>query len=49
VVSIQPLPEFVNNEEPWYFVIEKSGIDDNELTGYVDLLDEARVGNDSQE
>lgn len=49
VVSVQPLPEFVANEEPRYFVIEKSGIDDNELTGYVDLLDETGVVNDSEE
>jgi hypothetical protein len=39
VVSVQPLPKLVNNEEQRYFVIEKSGIDDNELTGYVDPLE----------
>jgi hypothetical protein len=40
VVSVQPLPKLVNNEEQRYFVIEKSGIDDNELTGYVAPLDD---------
>jgi hypothetical protein len=48
VVSMQPLPEFANQEEPRYFVVEKSGIDDNELTGYVDLLDEAGVENNGE-
>jgi len=40
VVSMQPLPTKrgeVDKENLW-FVVEKSGIDDTELTGYVDDL-----------
>jgi hypothetical protein len=40
VVSMQPLPTMegeVDRENLW-FVVEKSGIDDTELTGYVDDL-----------
>jgi hypothetical protein len=42
VVSMQPLPlspDDVGLDDHW-FVIEKSGIDDTELTGYVDTLDQ---------
>jgi hypothetical protein len=40
VVSMQPLPKSTNDEEDRWFVVEKSGMDDTELTGYVDPLDE---------
>jgi len=42
VVSMQPLPtcpDDVGLDDHW-FVVEKSGIDDTELTGYVDSLDQ---------
>jgi hypothetical protein len=39
VVSVQPLPKLTADEEDRLFVIEKSGIDDTELTGYVDPLE----------
>jgi len=39
VVSVQPLPKLSVDEEDRLFVIEKSGMDDTELTGYVDVLE----------
>jgi hypothetical protein len=39
VVSVQPLPKFTVDEDR-LFVIEKSGMDDTELTGYVDALED---------
>jgi hypothetical protein len=42
VVSMQPLPKFTEEEADHWFVVEKSGIDDTELTGYVDPMDEVR-------
>jgi len=36
VVSMQPLPRKPDDPEDWWFVVEKSGLDDTELTGYVD-------------
>jgi len=48
VVSLQPLPKVTNGEEDRLFVVEKSGMDDTELTGYVDRLDEVREGNRSE-
>ena len=40
VVSVQPLPKLTVHEEDRLFVIEKSGLDDTELTGYVDPLED---------
>lgn len=39
VVSVQPLPKLTVDEDDRLFVIEKSGMDDTELTGYVDVLE----------
>ena len=39
VVSMQPLPRRVDDPENLWFVVEKSGLDDTELTGYVDNID----------
>lgn len=37
VVSMQPLPAFSNEfSDLLWFVVQKSGIDDNELIGYMD-------------
>lgn len=38
VVSMQPLPQRPGDPENLWFVVEKPGLDDTELTGYVDLL-----------
>lgn len=40
VVSMQPLPTKVDEvgRENLWFVVEKSGFDDTELTGYVDNI-----------
>lgn len=42
VISMQPLPTCPGDIglDNYWFVAEKSGIDDTELTGYVDLLDQ---------
>ena len=42
VVSMQPLPTRPDDVglDSHFFVVEKSGIDDTELTGYVDSLDQ---------
>jgi hypothetical protein len=40
VVSMQPLPRRVGDPENLWFVVEKSGLDDTELTGYVDNMDD---------
>ena len=40
VVSMQPLPPLGNEEENCWFVVEKSGLDDTDLTGYVDVPQE---------
>jgi hypothetical protein len=39
VVSMQPLPSLEGEEENRWFVVEKSGLDDTDLTGYVDAID----------
>ena len=36
VVSMQPLPPRDDTERNHWFVVEKSGIDDTELAGYID-------------
>jgi hypothetical protein len=36
---MQPLPCKPNDPENLWFVVEKSGLDDTELTGYVDPVD----------
>lgn len=41
VVSMQPLPQLEGDPENLWFVAEKSGLDDVELTGYVDPIDSA--------
>lgn len=40
VISMQPLPLIGDEQEQKWFVVEKSGLDDTELTGYTDPLDE---------
>jgi len=37
VVSMQPLPKVDGDPEGLFFVVEKSGLDDVELTGYTNL------------
>ena len=39
VVSMQPLPKCPGDPDNLWFVVEKSGIDDRELTGYVDPIE----------
>jgi len=39
VVSMQPLPQLPGDPEDLWFVVEKSGLDDVELTGYIDLME----------
>lgn len=39
VVSMQPLPRLPIDSDDLWFVIEKSGLDDIELTGYIDSVD----------
>jgi len=39
VVSMQPLPQRPGDPDNLWFVIEKSGLDDTELTGYVESVD----------
>lgn len=42
VVSMQPLPKFSSDEfggKKMWFVVEKSGLEDIELTGYIDSSD----------
>jgi len=43
VVSMQPLPRLEDDPEDLWFVAEKSGLDDVELTGYVDPIDNPNV------
>lgn len=40
VISMQPLPLIGDEQESRWFVVEKSGLDDTELTGYTDPIDE---------
>ena len=42
---MQPLPPRDDTEKNLWFVVEKSGIDDTELTGYIDTIsqDEERA------
>ena len=40
VVSMQPLPKVDGDPDRLFFVVEKSGLDDVELMGYVDLVQE---------
>lgn len=39
VVSMQPLPRRLGDPENLWFVVEKSGLDDTEMTGYVDNME----------
>lgn len=39
VVSMQPLPRCPGDPDNLWFVVEKSGLDDTELTGYVDPIE----------
>jgi len=38
VISMQPLPPKVGDPENLWFVVEKLGLDDIEVTGYVDEI-----------
>jgi len=38
VISMQPLPRKTGDPENLWFVVEKSGLDDIEITGYVDEM-----------
>lgn len=38
-VRTQPLPQRVGDPENLWFVVEKSGLDDTEMTGYVDNIE----------
>ena len=38
VISMQPLPPKAGDPENLWFVVEKSGLDDIEVTGYVDEM-----------
>jgi len=38
VVSMQPLPQCPGDPDNLWFVVEKPGLDDTELSGYVDPL-----------
>ena len=40
VVSVQPLPTVDGDPDGLFFIVEKSGLDDVELTGYTDLAQE---------
>ncbi len=48
VISMQPLPSCDDTEKNLWFVVEKSGIDDTEITGYIDSIsqDEGRAEKD---
>ena len=46
VVSMQPLPKLTDNEDDQWFVIEKSGINDVEFAGDVDILNDDREDDD---
>jgi len=39
VVSMQPLPRRIGDPENLWFVVKKSGLDDTEITGYVDNIE----------
>lgn len=39
IVSMQPLPQRPGDPNNLWFVVEKSGLDDTELTGYVDPIE----------
>lgn len=44
VISMQPLPRRDGDPENLWFVVEKSGLEDTELTGYVaDIIEEQFV------
>jgi len=38
VISMQPLPQLPGDAENLWFVVEKTGLDDSEMTGYVDTV-----------
>ena len=38
IISMQPLPRLPEDPEDLWFVIEKSGLDDTEISGYVDPI-----------
>ena len=46
VVSMQPLLKCSETEVDRSFVVEKSGIDNTELTGYIDNIYQNEQGND---
>lgn len=47
VVSMQPLPFIPGERENLWFVVEKSGLDDISLTGYVEPLEENPVDDEA--
>ena len=46
VVLMQPLPKLTDDEDDQWFVVEKSGIDDVEFAGDIDILNNGRENND---
>ncbi len=46
LVSMQPLPKLTVDEDDRWFVVEKSGIDDVNFVGDVDILNNDREDND---
>jgi len=44
VVSMQPLPKLPDDPENLWFVLEKSGLDDTEPTGYVEPGADGELG-----
>ena len=40
VISMQPLPKVDGDPDGLFFIVEKSGLDDVELTGYANLVQE---------
>ena len=45
VVSLQPLPLLPGEPDNHWFVIHKSGLDDAQLTGYEEPMDDGIAGN----
>jgi hypothetical protein len=39
VVSMQPLPPLPGEPDDYWFVVEKSGLDDADMTGYIDPVE----------
>jgi hypothetical protein len=39
VISMQPLPPLPGEDNDFWFVVEKSGLDDADMTGYIEPVD----------